>query len=168
MKAESVQGLPPELSAIPGLQELWHQRIEALKPSRRPTLQGQALQLKELTTVLRKRGPRAVIAAVEEAINRGWTGLRAEWVEHAKDAGLGPSFGERKGDGPMLATPCAEPPAGLTCVCGRHERPWTEEELAAAVDRAQARWSYFGGRDAMLAEWRSLGLTHTVEPCRRS
>lgn len=81
--------IPAELLAVDGFRSLWNERILSLPASRRPTPLGEEIQLREAMAVLADHGATALIGAVEEAINRKWTGFKREWAERQQSPARG-------------------------------------------------------------------------------
>lgn len=121
-KKEPRPPIPPDLLlSVPHFEEAWNRRIEALPAKDRPTPAGEASQLKECLALLKEDGAKAVLPAVEEAINRKWTGFMRSWLS------------ERKASGGRRAEPFKSPEAAL----GLRPRG-TGPEVDAQHDRAIA------------------------------
>lgn len=73
--------IPPDLLTLAWFPALWHQRLDALPAAKRPTAEGETLQLREASAILASHGPEVLRGAVEEAINRKWTGFQAKWLD---------------------------------------------------------------------------------------
>jgi len=103
-KKSGFHPIPPRLAAVPGFSEAWERRLAALPKSRRPTPEAQAAQLAQAEKILATRGGRALVEAVEHAINCGWQGFMASWTEPGRKGApptrdsrtLGPDFNSRE------------------------------------------------------------------------